>query len=201
MPRNDNNAGNLFCIYAQDTRKCSMFHFPSIPVFFFNHTTSITTLKPKQKSCFFNDRLFDPAASHKNTNTYTPNKVPSTYRWYSMMMSRHVHIHNNAEISCIIITADRYMYAARSFLHVNVDVHVYGQDMPPPELSGLYNLHPWYLNTLFCSLISSRENSAFGHFTTATANHYNLAFFVPPDTHHCWVGRHFYTWPVVGIKP
>ena len=32
------------------------------------------------------------------------------------------------------------------------------------------------IGTLFFSLISSGENSAFVHFAAATANHYNVAF-------------------------
>ena len=41
------------------------------------------------------------------------------------------------------------------------------------EFSRLYNLYPWYWNTLFYSLISSGKNSAFVHFAAAVVNHYN----------------------------
>ena len=51
------------------------------------------------------------------------------------------------------------------------------------ELRGLHNLQPWYLNSLFYSLISSGVNSAFAHFAVAIANHCNVAFFVPPGAH------------------
>ena len=43
------------------------------------------------------------------------------------------------------------------------------------EFSRLCNLHPWYWNTLFYSLISS-ENSAFAHTPAFIANHYNVVF-------------------------
>ena len=54
----------------------------------------------------------------------------------------------------------------------------------------------------------------FSSFSAATANHYNLAFFIPPGTHHCCVERssmklglpqdssqHFYTCQAVEIEP
>ena len=48
----------------------------------------------------------------------------------------------------------------------------------PREFSRLYNVYPWYWNTLFkfYSLICTGENSAFGHFPAAIATHCNLAF-------------------------
>ena len=39
------------------------------------------------------------------------------------------------------------------------------------QISKLYNLHPWYWNTLFYSLVSSEENSAYAHIDAAIANH------------------------------
>ena len=47
---------------------------------------------------------------------------------------------------------------------------------------------PRYWNVLFCSLISYGGKSAFVHSAAAVANLYNVAFFVPPGTHHCLVG-------------
>ena len=67
------------------------------------------------------------------------------------------------------------------YMFINVNVHVYKCKCTclwfryPRRISRLYNLHPWYWNTLFYSLISSGENSAFAHFVAAIANHYILA--------------------------
>ena len=47
-------------------------------------------------------------------------------------------------------------------LHVSVNAHVC-RSRCPRSISRLYNLHPWYWNTFFCSLISSGDNSAFVH--------------------------------------
>ena len=63
----------------------------------------------------------------------------------------------------------------------------------PPELSRLYNLHPWYCNSLLYRLISSGENSA--HFLQLMPFTI-FQFFVPPGTHHCWVGRGSMEWEV-----
>ena len=30
---------------------------------------------------------------------------------------------------------------------------------------------------------------SFAHFAATIANHYDVAFFVPPGTNHCWVSR------------
>ena len=51
---------------------------------------------------------------------------------------------------------------------INVNVNVYNPDIPSSS-AGLYNLHPWYWNAIFYSLISSGENSAFAH---SAANRY-----------------------------
>ena len=53
--------------------------------------------------------------------------------------------------------------------NVNVNVHVYSPDI-------LLGLHLWYWNTLFYSLISSGENSAFANSAADVVNHYNVAF-------------------------
>ena len=86
-----------------------------------------------------------------------------------MMMSETVN-HEYTVFSSI------YPWGIIYFKEVNVyiNVLVYGLDIPIG--SADYNLHPWYWNTLLCSLISSGDNSAFAHFAAATANHYNLAF-------------------------
>ena len=70
--------------------------------------------------------------------------------------------------SLIVVSLNIYTHI------VNVNVHVYSPVIPVG--SADYNLHPWYWNTLFYSLISSGENSAFAYFAAAIANHYNLAF-------------------------
>ena len=62
----------------------------------------------------------------------------------------------------------------QEYWQINVNVHVYSPDIPAG--SADYNLHPWYWNTLFNSLIPSGGNSAFVHFAAAIANHYNLTF-------------------------
>ena len=53
----------------------------------------------------------------------------------------------------------------------------------PREFSRLYNVHPWYWNSLLYGLISG-ENSA--HFLQLMPL-IIFQFFVPPG--HCWVGR------------
>ena len=50
---------------------------------------------------------------------------------------------------------------------------MYSRNMTPERIIRLYNSHPWYWNTLFYSLISSGDKSAFAHFAAALANHYN----------------------------
>ena len=63
----------------------------------------------------------------------------------------------------------------------------------PREFCRLYNVYPWYCNSLLCSLIYSGENS--GHFLQLipfTIFH----LFVPPGTHYCWVGRGSMEWEV-----
>ena len=70
------------------------------------------------------------------------------------------------------------------------------QSRYPHEVSELYDLHPWYWNSLFYSLISSRENSAIAHFATAIAISLEFNFFVPSGTYHCSVGRGSMEWDV-----
>ena len=53
--------------------------------------------------------------------------------------------------------------------------HVCLQPEIPIEFSRLYNLIPWYWNSLLYGLISSGENSALVYFAAAIANHYSLA--------------------------
>ena len=80
------------------------------------------------------------------------------------------------------------------YINVNVEFIVWN----PREFSRLYNLHPWYWNSLLYGLISSGENSA--HFLQPMPFKI-FPIFVPPGTHHCWVDRggmvyaqHLYTW-------
>ena len=61
------------------------------------------------------------------------------------------------------------------------------QISPLGERTGQFT--PLVLEHHLYSLISSGENSACTHFAAAIANHYNLACFVPPGTHFCWVDR------------
>ena len=92
-------------------------------------------------------------------------------------------------------------------VNVNVNVHVYSPDIPVGSADcTIYTPGIW--NTLFYSLISSWENSAFAHFATAIANHYNSAFSfhqVPITaglTEAAWYERlaqHLYTWPVAWL--
>ena len=63
----------------------------------------------------------------------------------------------------------------------------------PRECSRLYNLHPWYWNSLLYSLISSWKNSA--HFLQPMS-FTSFQFFVSPGTYHCWVGRGSMEWEV-----
>ena len=57
--------------------------------------------------------------------------------------------------------------------YINVSVHVYSPDIPIGSAEcTIYT--PWYWNTVFYSLISSGENSAFAHFAAVITNHYNL---------------------------
>ena len=56
----------------------------------------------------------------------------------------------------------------------------------PREFSRLYNLQPWYCNSLLYGLISSGENSA--HFLQLMPRTI-FQFFIPPGTHYCWVSR------------
>ena len=53
----------------------------------------------------------------------------------------------------------------------------------PRKFSRLYNLRPWYWNSLLCGLISSGEN--FLQLIPFTI----FLVFVPTGTHHCWVDR------------
>ena len=64
----------------------------------------------------------------------------------------------------------------------------------PRKFSRLYNLHPWYWNSLLYGLISSGENSThFLQLMPFTIFH----FFIPPGTHYCWVGKGSMEWEVL----
>ena len=69
-------------------------------------------------------------------------------------------------------------------LNVNVNVHGY----------RLYNLHPWYWNTLFYCLISSGDNSAFADICCSYIQSFQFSFLVLPGTHHCYVDRASVIW-------
>ena len=62
-------------------------------------------------------------------------------------------------------------------INVNVNVEVYS--LQSREFSILYNLHPWYWNSLLYGLTSSGENSA--HFLQLMPFTI-FPVFVPPDT-------------------
>ena len=63
----------------------------------------------------------------------------------------------------------------------------------PGEFSRLYNLHPWYWNSLLYGLISSGENLV--HFLQLMPLPI-FQYFVPPGTRHCWVGTGSMGWEV-----
>ena len=52
-----------------------------------------------------------------------------------------------------------------------INVNVVANSPAIPVGLALYNLHPWYWNTHFYSLISSGKNSAFAYFAAAIASH------------------------------
>ena len=76
-------------------------------------------------------------------------------------------------VSCDVIGDKGGNLTAFPF-NVNVNVHVYSPDIPVGSADcTIYTLG---IGTHSFSLISSRENSAFGYFVAAIANHYNLVF-------------------------
>ena len=75
----------------------------------------------------------------------------------------------------------------------NINVYVSSLISPWVQQTS-HNLHLWYWNFFFYSLISSRENSAFAFFAAAKANHYNFSFLIAPSTHHCCVDRGGVVW-------
>ena len=62
----------------------------------------------------------------------------------------------------------------------------------PREFSRLYNLSPWYWNSLIQSHLLWGK---FSTFFAANAIH-NFQIFVPPGTHYCWVCRGSMEWEV-----
>ena len=62
----------------------------------------------------------------------------------------------------------------RQRLLINVNVNVYGPDIPVSSTDCTIDILG--IGTLFYSLISSGENSAFAHFASAVTNHYNSDF-------------------------
>ena len=62
------------------------------------------------------------------------------------------------------------------------------EDKTSPVSSALYNLHPWYWNSLLYG-----ENSV--HFLQLMPFTI-FQFFVPPGTHYCWVSRGSMEWEV-----
>ena len=57
------------------------------------------------------------------------------------------------------------------------------------------------IGTLFYSLMSSGENSAFTHFCCSYSQSLQFRFLVPPATHHCWLDRGSMIWKACPTPP